>query len=123
MSDAYFTTGLQDKNTQSAIELLMLQPSILENLRKAYMGNYGVILSLLGCLDHGPHAKRLADRVIDASGFLLHYILHLFYFLADSHVVNIREDILAYRLKFSLTTIDDSQSEDYLSKAGKSLEK
>lgn len=31
------------------------------------MGNYGVILSLLGCLDQGLQAKRLVDRVIDAS--------------------------------------------------------
>jgi hypothetical protein len=45
----------------------MAQPTLLENLRKAHMGSYGVILSLLGCLDHGLHAKRLVDRVIDAS--------------------------------------------------------
>lgn len=60
-------TGLQDKNSQSAIELLMAQPSLLENLRKAHMGNYGVILSLLGCLDSGLQAKKLVDRIIDAS--------------------------------------------------------
>lgn len=44
----------------------MAQPVLLENLRKAHQGNYGVILSLLGCLDHGLQAKRLVDRVIDA---------------------------------------------------------
>lgn len=60
-------SGLQNKNSQSAIELLMSQPALLENLRKAHMGNYGVILSLLGCLDHGLQAKKLVDRVIDAS--------------------------------------------------------
>jgi len=49
----------------------MTQPILLENLRKAYMGNYSVILSLLGCLDHGMQAKRLVDRVIDASASLL----------------------------------------------------
>jgi hypothetical protein len=59
--------GLQGKNTQSAIELLMSHPVLLENLRKAHIGNYGVILSLLGCLDHGLQVKRLVDRVIDAS--------------------------------------------------------
>jgi hypothetical protein len=59
--------GLQNKNSQSAIELLMLRPALLENLRKAHMGNYGVILSLLGCLDRGLQAKKLVDRVIDAS--------------------------------------------------------
>lgn len=45
----------------------MAQPALLENLRKAHMGNYGVILSLLGCLDHGLQAKKLVDRIIDAS--------------------------------------------------------
>jgi hypothetical protein len=49
----------------------MSQPALLENLRKAHMGNYGVILSLLGCLDRGLQAKKLVDRVIDASVYLL----------------------------------------------------
>lgn len=58
-------SALQDGNTHSAIELLMNHPSLLENLRKAHMGNYGIILSLLGCLDDGQQAKKLVDRVID----------------------------------------------------------
>ena len=45
----------------------MTQPTLLENLRKAHSGNYSIILSLLGCLDHGLQAKKLVDRVIDAS--------------------------------------------------------
>ena len=57
--------GLKDTNSQSAIELLMSQPTLLENLRKAHQGNYGIILSLLGCLDHGLRAKKLVDKVID----------------------------------------------------------
>jgi hypothetical protein len=61
--------GLQNKNAQSAIELLMTQPALLENLRKAHMGNYGVVLSLLGCLEHGLQAKKLVDRIIDASAY------------------------------------------------------
>ncbi|KAJ7891609.1 hypothetical protein B0H14DRAFT_2560669 [Mycena olivaceomarginata] len=32
---------LQNRNSQSAIELLMTQPALLDNLRKAHMGNYG----------------------------------------------------------------------------------
>ena len=60
-------SGLEDKNSQSAIQLLMTQPALLENLRKAHIGNYGVILSLLGCLDRGLQAKKLVDRAIDAS--------------------------------------------------------
>ncbi|KAF9485182.1 hypothetical protein BDN70DRAFT_910314 [Pholiota conissans] len=94
-------------NTHSAIELLMTQPTLLENLRKAYMGNYGIILSLLGCLDHGLQAKKLVDRVIDAT----------------DQVTNLREDILTYRLKYSLTTLDEAKGEDFLNKATKSLEK
>ncbi|KJA26349.1 hypothetical protein HYPSUDRAFT_36651 [Hypholoma sublateritium FD-334 SS-4] len=100
-------TCMQNSNTQSAIELLMTQPTLLENLRKAYMGNYGVILSLLGCLDQGLHAKKLVDRVIDAT----------------DQVTNLREDILIYRLKYSLTTVDEAKGEDFLNKATKSLEK
>ena len=56
---------LDTKGSQSAIELLLTQPSLLEALRKAHMGNYGIILSLLGCLEHGVKAKKLVDKVID----------------------------------------------------------
>ena len=44
----------------------MSRPALLENLRKAHMGNYSVILSLLGCLEWGLQAKRLVDRIIDS---------------------------------------------------------
>ncbi|KAK7006097.1 inositol hexakisphosphate-domain-containing protein [Favolaschia claudopus] len=98
---------LQNRNSQSAIELLMTQPAMLENLRKAHMGNYGVILSLLGCLDHGLRAKRLVDRVIDAT----------------DHVTHLREDILVHRLKYSMTTMEEAKGEDSLDKAVKALEK
>ncbi|PPQ64143.1 hypothetical protein CVT24_008773 [Panaeolus cyanescens] len=98
---------LQSDNTQSAIELLMTQPALLENLRKAHSGNYSIILSLLGCLDHGLHAKKLVDRVIDNT----------------DQVTNLREDILINRLKYSLTSMDEAQGEKYLNKAGKALEK
>lgn len=96
-------------HSQSVIALLMAQPTLLENLRKAHQGNYGVILSLLGCLDRGLQAKRLVDRVIDAC----------------DHVTNLREDILTYRVKYSLTTADSDESkrEDLLSKARRALEK
>ncbi|KAJ7112000.1 inositol hexakisphosphate-domain-containing protein [Mycena epipterygia] len=98
---------LQNRNSQSAIELLMTQPALLDNLRKAHMGSYGVILSLLGCLDHGLQAKRLVDRVIDAT----------------DHVTNLREDILIHRLKYSMTSMDEAKGEDFLDKAVKALEK
>ncbi len=64
------TQGLKDTNSQSAIELLMSKPTLLESLRKAHQGSYGNILSLLGCLDHGLRAKKLVDKVIDASTFV-----------------------------------------------------
>ncbi|KZP23754.1 hypothetical protein FIBSPDRAFT_1042612 [Athelia psychrophila] len=101
--------SLQTKNSQAAIELLLTSPTLLDNLRKAYLGNYSVILSLLGCLDHGLDAKKLVDRLIDSC----------------DHVRNLREDILIYRLKYSLTTTetDEDQREEYLDKASKALEK
>ncbi|KAI8980087.1 inositol hexakisphosphate-domain-containing protein [Trametes punicea] len=99
---------LDKRNSQSAIELLLTHPSLLESLRKAHMGNYGVILSLLGCLEHGLKAKKLVDKVIDVC----------------DHVVNLREDIFTNRIRYSLTTaVDDKEREKYLEKAVKSLEK
>ncbi|KAI0749707.1 inositol hexakisphosphate-domain-containing protein [Daedaleopsis nitida] len=99
---------LETKSSQSAIELLLSQPSLLEALRKAHMGNYGVILSLLGCLEHGVRAKKLVDKVIDVC----------------DHVVNLREEIFLNRVRYSLTTaVNDAERDNFLSKAVKSLEK
>lgn len=98
---------LPNQNSQSAIELLMTQPTLLEDLRRAHMGNYGVILSLLGCLDYGMQAKKLVDRVIDAT----------------DHVTNLREDILIHRLRYSMTSMDEAKGELYLNKARRALEK
>lgn len=61
--------GLKDTNSQSAVELLMSQPTLLENLRRAHQGNYSLILGLLGCLDDGSRAKKLVDKVIDTSPY------------------------------------------------------
>lgn len=58
--------GLQKHGSQTAIELLLTQPDLLTSLRKAHMGNYGIILSLLGCIDQGLKSKKLVDRVIDS---------------------------------------------------------
>ncbi|KAI9061062.1 hypothetical protein FKP32DRAFT_1576534 [Trametes sanguinea] len=100
--------GRPETNSQSAIELLLTHSSLLEALRKAHMGNYGIILSLLGCLEHGIKAKKLVDKVIDVC----------------DHVVNLREDIFTNRVRYSLTTaVDDKEREKYLNKAVKSLEK
>ncbi|KAK0194057.1 inositol hexakisphosphate-domain-containing protein, partial [Armillaria mellea] len=98
---------LQDKNSQSAIELLITQPTLLENLRRAHTGNYGIILSLLGCLDQGLQAKKLVDRIIDAA----------------DHVTNLREDILVHRIKYSLISMEEEQGEILLEKSRRALEK
>ncbi|KAF8802506.1 hypothetical protein BYT27DRAFT_7196707, partial [Phlegmacium glaucopus] len=98
---------LQSNNTQSAIELLTTQPILLESLRKAHSGNYSVVLSLLGCLDRGLQAKKLVDRVIDAT----------------DQVTNLREDILTHRLRYALTSMDEARGEDFLNQAVKALEK
>ncbi|KAF9453485.1 hypothetical protein P691DRAFT_780955 [Macrolepiota fuliginosa MF-IS2] len=99
--------SLKNTNSQSAIELLMSQPTLLESLRKAHLGNYGVVLSLLGCLDHGLRAKKLVDKVIDTT----------------DQVTNLREDILTNRLRYSLTSMDGEQGEELLNKAVKAMEK
>ncbi|KAH8117959.1 inositol hexakisphosphate-domain-containing protein [Phellopilus nigrolimitatus] len=99
--------SLQDQNTPSAVELLLAQPALMESLRKAHKGNYSVILSLLGCLDNGATAKRLVDRIIDNC----------------DHVVNLREEILTHRVRYSLTSLDDQQREEHLDKAVKAIEK
>ena len=104
---------------------------LLENLRKAHQGNYGIILSLLGCLDHGLQAKRLVDRVIDTCMFFGFVFLPSVQDIltgliaAGDHVTNLREDVLVHRVRYSLTTPDDdgARREDILIKAAKSLEK
>ncbi|TFY62986.1 hypothetical protein EVJ58_g3511 [Rhodofomes roseus] len=99
---------LETKNSQTAIEILLTQPTLFESLRKAHMGNYGIILSLLGCLDHGLKSKKLVDRVIDSC----------------DQVTNLREDVFTHRVRYSLTTtMDETQRENVLVKAVRSLEK
>lgn len=99
---------LEPASSQTVIELLLTQPTLLESLRKAHMGNYGVILSLLGCLDHGLKSKKLVDRIIDTC----------------DHVTNLREDIFVNRIKYSLTTtMGEVEREGFLNKAVRSLEK
>jgi len=48
------------------IDLLLTNSSLLDDLRKAHMGHYSIILSLLGCLDDGLKTKKLVDKVIDS---------------------------------------------------------
>lgn len=62
-------TGAQASH--SAIELLLMQPSLLDDLSRAVRGNYGIILSLLGCLDDGSFVKKLVDAVVDSCEHLI----------------------------------------------------
>jgi len=57
--------SMQNPTPLSAVELLLAQPALMDNLRKAFKGNFSVILSLLGFLDDGLKAKQLVDDVID----------------------------------------------------------
>lgn len=105
--------------------MLLTQPSLLDNLRKSFLGNYSPILSLLGCLDDGFEAKKLADRVIDAceptplccaKGPRLT--------TAGDHVVNLREDIFKNRVKYSVaSTVSEASREEFLDHAIKGLER
>lgn len=117
---------LDTKTSQSAVELLLTHPVLLDSLRKAHMGNYGVILSLLGCLDHGLQAKKLVDRVIDSCKFpaSLYWLRLTSINPEGDHVTNLREDVFTYRVRYSLTTtMDEDSRENFLNKAVKSLEK
>lgn len=43
-----------------------MQPTLLDDLTRAVRGNYGIVLSLLGCLDDGTFVKKLVDAVVDS---------------------------------------------------------
>ncbi|RXK36343.1 hypothetical protein M231_06380 [Tremella mesenterica] len=98
--------NLASKHNTSAVDLLSSHPALLEQLRKAHMGNYGFVLSLLSSLDHGRQMKRLVDAVIDS---------------CDA-VVNLRESVIENRIKYSVATLDDKTRQATLEKASRSLE-
>ncbi|KAF9787481.1 inositol hexakisphosphate-domain-containing protein [Thelephora terrestris] len=99
---------LENPKKNSVIEMLLTQPGLLDNLRKSFLGNYSPILSLLGCLDDGFEAKKLADRVIDAC----------------DHVVNLREDIFKNRVRYSVaSTVNEASRDEFLDHAVKGLER
>ncbi|WWC73457.1 uncharacterized protein I206_107427 [Kwoniella pini CBS 10737] len=98
--------NLPSKHPSTAIDLLTSQPTLLEQLRKAYMGSYQIVMSLLSSLDHGRQMKRLVDAVIDA---------------CDA-VINLRENVIEHRIKYSVSSMDDKNRQVYLEKALRSLE-
>jgi hypothetical protein len=77
----------------------------LEQLRKAHMGNYQIVLSLLSSLDNGRRMKRLVDEIIDC---------------CDA-VVNLRENVVEHRIKYSVSTMDDKARQIWLEKALRSV--
>ncbi|WVR08265.1 hypothetical protein IAU60_005312 [Kwoniella sp. DSM 27419] len=98
--------NLPSKHPSTAIDLLAAQPSLLEQLRKAHMGSYQIVLSLLSSLDHGKQMKQLVDAVIDS---------------CDA-VINLRENVIEHRIKYSVSAMDDRNRQTYLEKALRSLE-
>jgi hypothetical protein len=49
---------------------------MLEQLRKAHMGNYQLVLSLISSLDHGRQMKRVVDTIIDNCGCTISFSAH-----------------------------------------------
>ncbi|PWY97867.1 hypothetical protein BCV70DRAFT_202357 [Testicularia cyperi] len=99
--------SLSTRDSQSTIEILLSNPALLESLRKANSGDYGVIRQLSGLLDEGLENKAIVDAAIDSC----------------AHVTNLRETILSSRIRYSTDALDEAQSTLHLEKAAKSLEK
>ncbi|SJX66322.1 uncharacterized protein SRS1_16643 [Sporisorium reilianum f. sp. reilianum] len=99
--------SLSTRDSQSTIEILLSNPALLESLRKANSGDYGVIRQLAGLLDEGLENKAIVDVAIDSC----------------AHVTNLRETILSSRIRYSTDALDEAQAASHLEKAAKSLEK
>lgn len=99
--------SLSTRDSQSTIEILLSNPALLESLRKANSGDYGVIRQLAGLLDEGLENKAVVDVAIDSC----------------AHVTNLRETILSSRIRYSTDALDEAQAALHLEKAAKSLEK
>lgn len=96
---------LPSRRSTAAIDLLSNNPNLLESLRRAHMGNYQVVLSLLSSLDHGRELKRLVDIIIDNC----------------DQVINLRENVIEYRVKYSVAKGEDKNGHSWLDKAVRSV--
>ncbi|KAG8865965.1 hypothetical protein FRC20_009226 [Serendipita sp. 405] len=94
-------------SSASAIQILVSQPSLQANLQNALRGNYSIVLSLLGIIDNGPNIKKLVDRIINSV----------------DHVVNLREEILTGRIRYSVSRGENERRQEWLDKSAKALEK
>lgn len=62
----FHRTGLDSKmSPHSAIEWALQRGSLIDNLKKAILGNYNIILSLASVLEDGSRDKRVLDKVIN----------------------------------------------------------
>ncbi|WFD36790.1 hypothetical protein MCUN1_003679 [Malassezia cuniculi] len=94
---------LSTANTQGAIASLLARPELMDTLRHANSGDYGVIRQLCGLLDNGLERKVVVDKAIDAC----------------DQVVNLRESVLSERLRYAL---GGPKADDHLKRAVKALE-
>lgn len=101
------SASLSTRDTQAAIEQLLLYPSLLKRLQEANHGEFGIIMQLCSLLDGGTACKDAVDVAIDVC----------------AHVVNLRDSILAHRLSYSTAAaVDEQAMQDLLRRAGKALE-
>ncbi|KIR34499.1 hypothetical protein I352_02746 [Cryptococcus deuterogattii MMRL2647] len=98
--------NLPSKHPSTAIDLLTTQPPLLDQLCRAHMGSYQIVLSLLSSLDQGKLMKQLVDAVIDS---------------CDA-VINLRENVMEERIKYSVAAMEDKKRQSHLEKALRSLE-
>jgi hypothetical protein len=61
----------------------------------------------LGIIDNGNRVKKLVDRIIDSA----------------DQVVNLREEILTGRIRYSVSRGDDERRKGWIEKSAKALEK
>lgn len=98
---------------QSIMAALMTQPVLLDNLRKASEGDFGIIMQLTGLLDHGLADKTTVDIAVDAT----------------AQVTNLREAIVLGRVHYAAETSHSGAGQDgqgarrILMKALRSLER
>jgi hypothetical protein len=80
------------------------------------MGNYQIVLSLLSSLDHGRDMKRLVDQVIDACVLFCLYLVFMLTQTGDA-VINLRENVMELRIKYSVSAMDDKGRQALLERA------
>lgn len=100
--------------SQSIMGALMTQPVLLDNLRKASAGDFGIIMQLTGLLDFGLADKTTVDIAVDAA----------------AQVTNLREAVVLGRVQYAVKTSRSSAGDDdtetariVLMKALRSLER